>query len=70
MSEIVLPPRVDHTKPLGYVVTSEGDVCECSSEEDVARLKEMEHGLQRMFLFIVTVLPAVLGLCAWGESLK
>ena len=74
MQEVVsMVPPPDRKKPIrhvGWVVTSEGDACECASEEDMLRVREMEHAVNRLFLFIVTVLPVVLGMAAWGDGNK
>jgi hypothetical protein len=68
---MVPPPDVQKAiKRVGWVVTSEGDACECASEEDMMRVREMEHAVNRLLLFIVTVLPVVLGMAAWGGGPK
>ena len=50
------------------MVTSEGDACECASDEDMDRIIELEHALNRLFLFIVTVLPVLLGAAALVDT--
>ena len=68
MQQIVLPPPADLGKATGWIVTSEGDACECASEEDMKRIRELEHAMNRLFLFIVTVLPVLLGAAAMADA--
>ena len=59
MGEIVLPPVADMKAATGE------DVCEW----DARWRRDAEVATHRMFLFILTVLPAVLGLVAWRETM-
>jgi len=58
MNEIVLPPAADMKAATG------GDVCEW----DAQWRRDAETATHRMFLFILTVLPAALGLVAWCDT--
>lgn len=68
MVQIVLPPPADLTKATSWVVTSEGDVHDCASEEEMKRIREMERAMNKLLLFIVTVLPVLLGAAAMADA--
>lgn len=55
MGEIVLASPEDWTR-------------ESVSEADTEQRREIEHAMNRMFTFIVTVLPAMLGVVALCEG--
>jgi hypothetical protein len=44
------------------------DESEAACEADTERRLKEERAAHRMFVFIVTVLPAVLVVCAWAEA--
>ena len=58
----MLPPPAD------LKAAPEPPACEEMCEEDKVRMAEMDKAASRMFLFVVTVLPSMLGLAAWIET--
>ena len=57
MAEIVLAPPADFTK--------ESD---SAREEFLEQMREADLAMQRVFLFIVTVVPALLGVAAMVDG--
>ena len=55
--------HVDATRVGGWVVSQNGG--ECTTDEEIELI---QHAMNRLFLFLATALPALLGVAAWADK--